>query len=219
MENPPEPNDPYAGERVRMVGEQIERRGITDPRVLRAMQEVPRHVFVPEPFRRNAYDDGPLPIGEGQTISQPYIVALMTELARPGRRDRALEVGTGSGYQAAVLSLLVKEVYTVEILEPLGKEAARKLRSLGYEYVTARVGDGYGGWPEKAPFNVILVTAAPEEVPPPLLEQLAPGGRLVVPVGPAGAVQILRLYEKDPSGALRTRDVLPVKFVPLVHPP
>jgi len=215
----PPSNDSWAGAREAMVAQQIEARGIRDPRVLAAMREVPRHLFVPDWLGSAAYDDRPLPIGEGQTISQPYIVALMTELARPRGGDRALEVGTGSGYQAAVLSRLVKEVYTVEILVTLGREADRRLRELGYENVTTRVGDGYGGWPEKAPFDVILVTAAPEQVPAPLLEQLAPGGRLVVPVGAAGDVQTLRLYEKDSAGALQSQDVLPVRFVPLVRTP
>ena len=217
-EAPPDTVD-WEVRRDLMVAGQIEARGVRDPRVLAALREVPRHRFVPESLLEQAYEDRPLPIGEGQTISQPYIVALMTELARPAPEDRALEVGTGSGYQAAVLSRLVREVYTVEILEPLGREAAERLRSLGYKNVTGRVGDGYGGWPEESPFDLILVTAAPERIPPALLLQLATGGRLVVPVGPAGAVQSLQLIEKDQNGKLHTREVLPVRFVPLVHPP
>ena len=202
-----------------MVSRQIEARGVRDPRVLAAMRSVPRHLFVPEPLRGEAYEDFPLPIGEGQTISQPYIVALMTELATPKPSDRALEVGTGSGYQAAVLAKLVREVYSVEILEALGDEAARRIRNLGYDNITLRVGDGYAGWPEKAPFDLILITAAPERVPPALLDQLAPGGRMVVPVGQAGGVQSLQLILKNSVGAVEVKDVLPVRFVPLVHPP
>jgi len=202
-----------------MVSRQIEARGVKDPRVLAAMRSVPRHLFVPEPFRTDAYEDFPLPIGEGQTISQPYIVALMTELASPEPSDRALEVGTGSGYQAAVLAKLVREVYSVEILEALGVEAASRIRNLGYDNITLRVGDGYAGWPEKAPFDLILITAAPERVPPALLDQLAPGGRMVVPVGQAGGVQSLQLIRKNPDGTVEIKDVIPVRFVPLVHPP
>jgi protein-L-isoaspartate(D-aspartate) O-methyltransferase len=205
--------------RHEMVSRQIEARGVRDPRVLAAMRSVPRHLFVPEPFRRDAYEDFPLPIGEGQTISQPYIVALMTELATPKPSDRALEVGTGSGYQAAVLAKLVREVYSVEILQALGDEAARRIRDLGYDNITLRVGDGYAGWPEKAPFDLILITAAPERVPPALLDQLAAGGRLVVPVGQAGGVQSLQLLRKNSAGAVEVKDVLPVRFVPLVHAP
>jgi protein-L-isoaspartate(D-aspartate) O-methyltransferase len=202
-----------------MVSRQIEARGVRDPRVLAAMRSVPRHLFVPEPFRGDAYEDFPLPIGEGQTISQPYIVALMTELASPEPSDRALEVGTGSGYQAAVLATLVREVYSVELLEALGVEAATRIRNLGYDNITLRVGDGYAGWPEKAPFDLILITAAPERVPPALLDQLASGGRMVVPVGLAGGVQSLQLIRKNSDGAVEIKDVLPVRFVPLVHQP
>ncbi|MGH8286746.1 MAG: protein-L-isoaspartate(D-aspartate) O-methyltransferase [Steroidobacteraceae bacterium] len=205
--------------RARMVEWQIAGRDIQNPRVLQALRTVPRHLFVPPAYTGDAYDDRPLPIGHGQTISQPYIVALMTELARPAPTDRALEVGTGSGYQAAVLAGLVSHVYTIEIVEPLAREAGQRLKKLGYENVTVRTGDGYAGWPEHAPFDVILVTAAPEEVPAPLLEQLAPGGRLVVPVGRVFAVQELRLIEKDASGKLRTTRVAPVRFVPLQRAP
>ena len=157
--------------------------------------------------------------GENQTISQPYIVALMTELARPNPADRALEVGTGSGYQAAVLAHLVREVYSIEIRESLGRAAGERIRSLGYGNVAVRVGDGYAGWPEKAPFDVILITAAPERVPPPLLAQLAPGGRMVVPVGAESHVQSLQLILKHADGTLEIKDLLPVRFVPLVHSP
>ena len=178
------------------------------------MKEVPRHRFVPPNQEPYAYHDEPLPIGYGQTISQPYIVALMTELVRPQSGDRALEIGTGSGYQAAVLSRLVSKVYTIEIVEPLARTAERRLKDLGYTNVTVRAGDGYAGWPEVAPFDVIIVTAAPDHVPP-LVAELKPGGRLVVPVGPPWEAQELRLLEKDASGAVRTRVVLPVAFVPL----
>ncbi|HEX7113576.1 MAG TPA: protein-L-isoaspartate(D-aspartate) O-methyltransferase [Steroidobacter sp.] len=209
----------YTGERERMVRLQLAARGIRDPGVLDAMRRVPRHLFVPPSQRRLAYTDGPLPIGEGQTISQPYIVALMTELARPGPEDRALEVGTGSGYQAAVLAELVEHVYTIELEESLARSAQKVLRELNYDNITVRAGDGYMGWPEHAPFDIIMVTAAPDHVPAPLIEQLAPGGRMVVPVGPTGAVQELRLIEKQADGSLRTTDVSGVMFVPLRRTP
>jgi protein-L-isoaspartate(D-aspartate) O-methyltransferase len=207
--------DAWANARERLVKEQIAARGIRDQRVTGALRSVPRHLFVPATERARAYQDSPLPIGDGQTISQPYIVALMTELVRPQPGDRALEVGTGSGYQAAVLSRLVSHVYTIEIIEGLAREARQRLERLGYANVTVRVGDGYAGWPDRAPFDIIMVTAAPNEVPPPLLDQLKPGGRLVIPVGPVFDVQELLLIEKDPSGQTRTRRVAPVAFVPL----
>lgn len=204
-----------AAERGRMVERDIAARGISDPRVLEAMRSVPRHRFVDARQAHGAYGDHPLPIGSGQTISQPYIVAHMTELARPQPGDRALEVGTGSGYQAAVLSPLVEHVYTVEIVPELAGRAAQVLDELGYENVTVRQGDGWAGWPEHAPFDVVVVTAAPDEVPPALIEQLAPGGRMVIPVGPVHAVQELRLIEKLESGELRDRRLAPVRFVPM----
>lgn len=207
--------DSFATDRGRMVTEQIAARGVRDPRVLRAMRDVPRHMFVPPAYQNRAYEDTPLAIGNGQTISQPYIVALMTELVRPQPNERAFEVGTGSGYQAAVLSPLVSHVYTIEIIEPLARDAERRLKTLGYNNVTVRTGDGYAGWPELAPFDIIVVTAAPDHVPPPLVEQLKPGGRLVIPVGSVFDVQTLLLIEKDSSGQTRTRQVAPVKFVPL----
>jgi protein-L-isoaspartate(D-aspartate) O-methyltransferase len=214
------PGDPQqdAFQRVRlaMVADQIAARGVKDPRVLDAMRDVPRHEFVPAAIRGDAYVDSPLPIGQGQTISQPYIVALMTELARPLPTDRALEVGTGSGYQAAVLSRLVARVFSVEIVDPLAQSAAATLRRLGYGNVTVRSGDGYLGWPDEAPFDIILVTAAPEEVPPALVAQLKPGGRLIVPVGRVYDVQDLQLIEKDATGRVSTRSVIPVRFVPMV---
>lgn len=205
----------YALLRTEMVADQIAERGVRNESVLAAMRKVPRHEFVPESERARAYRDTPLPIGEGQTISQPYIVALMTELVRPDRSDRVLEVGTGSGYQAAVLAELVGHVYSIELEPSLADTAALVLSRLGYENVTVRAGDGYLGWKERAPFDIIVVTAAPDHIPEPLIEQLKPGGVMVVPVGPVAATQQLRLIEKDESGAIASRDVTPVRFVPL----
>jgi protein-L-isoaspartate(D-aspartate) O-methyltransferase len=202
----------FEAARERMVARQIAARDVTDARVLAAMRRVPRHEFVPESVRAHAYEDDPLPIGHGQTISQPYIVALMTQLAEVGPDARVLEVGTGSGYQAAVLAELAGEVYTIEIVEPLARQAERTLARLGYGRVHVRHGDGWRGWPEAAPFDAIVVTAAPRTVPPALLDQLAPGGRLVIPVG--GADQQLRVYHRTKTG-LETRDVAPVRFVPM----
>jgi protein-L-isoaspartate(D-aspartate) O-methyltransferase len=180
------------------------------------MRAVPRHLFVPERHQGSAYADRPLPIGLGQTISQPYIVALMTELLAVEPGDRILEVGTGSGYQAAVAAQLADSVFTIEILDELAASAAERLRRLGYGNVAARQGDGYFGWEEHAPFDGILVTAAAGHIPPPLVAQLAPGGRMVIPVGGVFQVQHLVLVEKAPDGRVRTRNVLPVQFVPLV---
>jgi protein-L-isoaspartate(D-aspartate) O-methyltransferase len=185
--------------------------------VMAAMLKVPRHRFVPPSHEAYAYDNRPLPIGDGQTISQPYIVALMTDLLDPKPGHVVLEVGTGSGYQAAVLAELVRHVYTVEAVEPLGRAAAKLLAELGYGNVTARVGDGYHGWPEHGPFDAIIVTAAAPEVPRPLVEQLKPGGRLVVPVGERGEVQNLLVIDKRPDGGTETRRTLPVRFVPLTR--
>jgi protein-L-isoaspartate(D-aspartate) O-methyltransferase len=214
---PGQPADRFAAVRERMVADQIADRGVTDARVLAALRAIPRHLFVPPGSQDEAYEDRPVPIGYGQTISQPYIVALMTELARPAPGDRVLEVGTGSGYQAAVLSRLAGTVYTIEIIEPLAEHARQLLAKLECRNVTVRTGDGYGGWPEKAPFDAIVVTAAPDHVPPALLEQIRPGGRLVIPVGGVNDVQQLRVMEKDARGEVRTRDVAPVRFVPLVR--
>jgi len=186
-----------------------------DPRVMAVIAEVPRHEFVPEDQRPFAYENRPLPIGYGQTISQPYIVALMTDLLRPKAEDRVLEIGTGSGYQAAVLAKLVKTVYTIEIIAELGQQAAQRLQRLGYENVTVRTADGYFGWEEEAPFDGIVVTAAADHIPPPLIRQLKPGGRMVIPVGSRFMVQQLVLVEKDAEGATTTRQILPVLFVPL----
>lgn len=197
-----------------MVREQIESRGVRDPRVLAALRAVPRHRFVPEAYRGRAYEDGPLPIGQGQTISQPYIVAVMTELLRPQPGDRVLEIGTGSGYQAAVLARLTRRVYSIEIVPELAARARAALAELGVANVEVFVGDGYQGLPDRAPFDGILLTAAPGEVPQPLLDQLAVGGRLVAPVG--GADQDLRVIERTAEG-LQTTRLFPVRFVPFVR--
>lgn len=185
---------------------------VRDQRVIAAMKKVPRHLFVPEEFRRWAYDDRPLPVGHGQTISQPYIVAYMTEALRLSGKERVLEIGTGSGYQAAILAELAKEVYTIEIIEALGQRAKATLEALGYKNIKVRIGDGYRGWPEASPFDAIMLTAAPEEVPPPLLEQLADGGRLIAPVG--GRSQQLVLYERH-GNRISARELIPVIFVPM----
>jgi protein-L-isoaspartate(D-aspartate) O-methyltransferase len=209
-------NSDRAAERLRMVREQLEARNIHDPRVLEAMRKVPRHEFVPEWIRDRAYDDGALPIGLDQTISQPYIVALMSELAEVGPESRVLEVGTGSGYQAAVLAELAGQVYTIEIVPALAERAAHDLHALGYDRVHTRTGDGWAGWPEEAPFDAILVTAAPDHVPPRLIEQLAPGGRLVIPVG--RGVQSLEVHHRTETG-IEVETVAPVLFVPMTGGP
>ena len=185
------------------------------PGVLDAMATVPRHAFVPTDRQSSAYDNRPLPIGHGQTISQPYIVAIMTDLLDPQPGHRVLELGTGSGYQAAVLAELVDQVYSIEIIESLAESAGERLRRLGYANVTTRTGDGYYGWPEAAPFDAIVVTAAASHVPPPLLEQLRIGGRMIIPVGSRFTVQQLILIEKDADGSFVSRPLLPVRFVPL----
>jgi protein-L-isoaspartate(D-aspartate) O-methyltransferase len=214
--------DTYAEERARMVRTQLEsgvfgRAAIEDAAVLEAMRTVPRHRFVPSNMVRNAYADSPLPIGHEQTISQPYIVAVMTELLDPEAGDSVLEIGTGSGYQAAVLAEIVADVFTIEIVEPLGRQAASVLKELGYENVHTRIGDGYKGWPEHAPFDGIIVTAAPDHVPQPLIDQLKPGGRMVIPVGPEGHIQQLRLIEKDAEGNVSEEFIESVRFVPLTR--
>ena len=195
-----------------MVDRQIRARGVNDPVVLEAMLKVKRHEFVTPGQEREAYDDSPLPIGEGQTISQPYIVALMTELARLTPDSKVLEIGTGSGYQAAVLAVIAKEVFTIEILEGLGTRAKERLSQLGYRNVHVRVADGYKGWPEAAPFDAVLVTAAPDHIPQPLIDQLKVGGRLVIPVG--DFYQELEVVTKTESGIQRDK-VIPVRFVPM----
>ena len=206
--------DEFRAEREAMVRTQIEARGIRDGDVLRAMRETPRHEFVPPDVRAYAYHDQPLPIGYGQTISQPYIVAFMTEELAVEKNDRVLEIGTGSGYQAAVLAPLVAHVYTIEIVPELAKAARAKLAR--YDNVTVRQGDGYKGWPEQAPFDRIILTAAPPEIPQALLDQLKPGGKLLAPVGESSWSQELVLVEKDAGGNLRRTSLLPVRFVPMV---
>jgi len=201
--------------RDRMVAWQIERRGVKNPRVLEAMRKVERHKFVPSSQVSHAYEDRRLHTGKEQKISQPYIVALMTELADPQPTDKVLEVGTGSGYQAAVLAELCQEVYTMEIIESLAGRAADLFKSLGYEKIQVRAGDGYKGWPEKAPFDKILVTAAPPEIPKALLGQLKRGGRLVIPVGTVD--QELMLITKDKDGKIQKEQIIPVRFVPMVE--
>jgi len=213
---PPDTSWEYEVLRARMVEEQIEARGVTDPAVLGAMRSVPRHRFAPDHPPRLTYTDRPLPIGHEQTISQPYIVARMTALVRPDSTDRVLEIGTGSGYQAAVLSDIVDSVYTVEILPALAAEATKRLRRLGYGNVVVRNADGFEGWPSRAPFDAIVVTAAPERIPPPLKEQLADGGRMIVPVGPTGGTQHLTLATKT-DGTIQTRELSPVRFVPFLR--
>ena len=207
--------DHFAAERRRMVKEQLSSSGygITNARVLAAMGKVPRHEFVPVELWPRAYVDGPLPIGYDQTISQPYIVAFMTEQLDPQPTDRVLEIGTGSGYQAAVLAQLVAEVYTIEIIEPLAQRAEVDLKRLGYTNIQVRAGDGYKGWPEAAPFDVIIVTCAPEKVPPPLVEQLKDGGRMIIPVGPMGDQELVLLRKQGEQ--LEKHAVLPVRFVPM----
>jgi len=204
--------DLYLSHRLTMVTRQIEARGIEDPRVLNALRRVPRHLFVPASHRQLAYRDSPLPIGGGQTISQPYIVALMTELIRPRESMKVLEIGTGSGYQAAVLGECVEELFTIEIVPDLGRKSAALLAKLGYENVHVRIGDGFEGWPEQAPFDAIVVTAAPSRIPQPLLDQLAVGGRLVIPVGTHA--QELVVVTRTEKGYDR-RSVTPVRFVPM----
>jgi protein-L-isoaspartate(D-aspartate) O-methyltransferase len=203
----------FAAARLEMVSGQLAGRDITNRNVLRVMQTIPRHEFVPAPLRIQAYDDRPLPIGHAQTISQPYIVAFMTQALELQTNDVVLEVGTGSGYQAAVLAGLVKQIYTIEIVEPLARRAAADLKRLGVTNVQVRMGDGYEGWPGAAPFDSIIVTCAPEQVPQPLVEQLKEGGRMIIPVGPAHD-QSLVLLRKE-GGKVRRHAVLPVRFVPM----
>ena len=202
--------------REEMVKNQIEGLGrdIRDKRVLAAMRSVPRHEFVPEAQREEAYADTALPIGHGQTISQPYVVAFMTEKLHAKPEDRVLEIGTGSGYQAAILAKIVKEVYTIEIVEPLGRQADKDLKRLGFTNVKTRIGDGYAGWPDAAPFDAIIVTCAPDSIPKPLVDQLKEGGRMIIPVGPDRGRQNLYLMQKT-DGKVTPVAVLPVRFVPM----
>jgi len=206
--------DQYEKTRNQMVDSQIEARGISHQATLQAMRKVPRHLFVPQAIESEAYSDRPLPIGYNQTISQPLIVAHMTELARPAKGKKALEIGTGSGYQAAVLAEIVDTVYTIEIVPELAKESAARLKTLGYGNIVVRYGDGYKGWPEHAPFDIILVTAAADHIPQPLKDQLAEGGRLIMPVGDPATVQQLILLTKR-KGKITEQRLEPVRFVPL----
>jgi protein-L-isoaspartate(D-aspartate) O-methyltransferase len=206
-------NDPWLPQRLDMVALQIRRRGIRDQRVLDAVARIPRHLYVPKNLQSQAYDDCPLPIGYAQTISQPYIVALMTELVRPQAGDRALDIGTGCGYQAAILSELVQKVYSVEIVAPLAEQARSRLKKLGHTNVEIHFGDGYLGLEDHAPFQIIIVAAAPDHVPQPLVDQLAPGGRMVIPVG--RFYQELLLIEKSQEGSLKRTKIAPVAFVPM----
>ena len=224
FDTPAQAQDSVEPQRKRMVDEiaaiarearQETGRASLSPRVMEAMAKVPRHEFVPAAERRNAYANRPLPIGMGQTISQPFIVALMTDLMEIQPGDRVLEIGTGSGYQAAVLAELAATVYTVEIVEPLARQAEQHLKRLGYGNVITRIGDGYAGWPQEAPFDAIMVTAAPRDVPQALIDQLKPGGRLIVPVGGQSAGQSLLVVQKQPDGKVTRRTVLAVRFVPL----
>ena len=208
--------DLYLEQRLEMVRTQIERRGVSDPDVLAAMRAVPRHLFVSDEWLDQAYDDHPLPIGYAQTISQPYVVAWMTELLQADPGAVVLEVGTGSGYQAAVLGELGYRVYTIEIVEPLAEQATQRLTEMGYDQVNVRYGDGYYGWEEQAPFDAIIVTCAPDHVPPPLVQQLKEGGRMVVPVGPPGGYQSLFLITKV-DGEVRSQSLGGVRFVPLTR--
>jgi protein-L-isoaspartate(D-aspartate) O-methyltransferase len=207
-------DEPIAVQRERMVSDQIESRGIRNPDVLRVMRTTPRHLFVPTRVRSMAYADQPVPIGYGATISQPYIVALMTELLAPSKKHRILEIGTGSGYQAAILGQLAAEVYTIEIVPALARSARKRLRDLGYTNVEVRQGDGYQGWPERAPFDGVILTAAAPEVPWTLVAQLAPNGRLVAPVGLMW-MQELVVIDKRRNGTISRRSVCPVLFVPM----
>ncbi len=211
--------DPWAKARQRMVEEQIKERGVTNQAVLKALSQVPRHKFVSSSSEAMAYSDHPLPIGYGQTISQPYIVALMTDLLNLKPGEKALEIGTGSGYQAAVLAEMTTNVYTIEIVKPLAEAAEKRLVEAGLSAEQIRHADGYYGWKEQAPFDAIIVTAASDHVPPPLLEQLKPGGRMVIPIGPVHATQRLVVVEKDDKGKVSTRSILPVRFVPFTGGP
>lgn len=202
--------------RQRMVREQIQARGITSPQVLRALRTVERHLLVPQAYRNRAYEDTPLPIGHGQTISQPFVVALMTELLRPHPDDRMLDIGTGSGYQAAVLAEIVDQVYSIEIVPELGIEARKRLAELGYENIEVRIGDGYHGWPDAAPFDGIVIAATIDTIPPALLDQLAEGGRMVAPIGTTPERADLVLLRKKKGEIIRQK-LVPVRFVPFVR--
>jgi len=212
-EKPVSASSPFEKARLKMVETQIYNRGIQDSLVLKALRKVPRHLFVPTALQNQAYDDNPLPIGQAQTISQPYIVAFMTEQLNLKGTEKVLEIGTGSGYQAAILGEIVQEVYSIEIIESLGIQARELLKELGYRNISVRIGDGYEGWPEKAPFDAIIVTAAPAHIPESLLEQLKKGGRMILPVGDFW--QELILIQKEQDGSIKKSSVLPVRFVPM----
>lgn len=209
--------DKYQQQRDRMVKQHLASRGINDQNVLEAMRKVERHRLVPQSLESYAYGDRPLPIGNGQTISQPYIVAYMTQAIEPKPGMKVLEIGTGSGYQAAVLAEIVDEVYTIETVEPLAETAKKRLTEMGYDNIHFRVGDGFYGWEEHAPYDAIVVTAAPEEIPPRLAEQLKVGGKMVIPVGPTSSTQELRIVEKKKNGELEVRNMMPVRFVPFTR--
>jgi protein-L-isoaspartate(D-aspartate) O-methyltransferase len=202
----------------KMIRDHLKARGIIDPAVLQAMQKTKREQFIPAGLRNEAYADRPLPLNSGQTISQPYIVALMTQLLHLSPESRVLEIGCGSGYQAAVLSEIAGEIHSVERLPELAEQARRNLDAADVTNVEVHIGDGWNGWPEAAPYDGIIVTAAPTDIPPPLLRQLKPGGRLVIPVGPAGGIQILQEIIKQPNGTLAGKEHLSVRFVPLISP-
>lgn len=208
-----------AAERRTMIEEQIRARGVTNKIVLDAMTRVPRHKFVAESWQRQAYDDHPLPIGHGQTISQPYIVGLMTEMLELKPGEKVLEIGTGSGYQAAVLAEITTNVFTIEIVKPLADQAQKRLKGFGLDETRVRQGDGYYGIEDQAPFDVIIVTAAADHIPPPLIKQLRPGGRMVIPIGPVHSTQRLVIVQKNEEGKVKTKSVLPVRFVPLTGGP
>ncbi len=203
-------------DREKMVKKQIRRRGINDPNVLSALMTVPRHAFVRKGDSRYAYNNSPLPIGYGQTISQPYIVSFMTETLELNENFKVLEIGTGSGYQAAICGEIVKEVYTIEIIKPLAESAGKRLKDLGYRNISVKAADGYGGWPDQAPFDAIIITAAAGLVPPPLLKQLKPGGKMVLPLGNPYGFQVLILITKDNKGRITSKELLHVRFVPMV---
>jgi protein-L-isoaspartate(D-aspartate) O-methyltransferase len=205
----------FSGHIETMIATQIVSRGIQDTQLIEAMRKVPRHLFVPENRRDSAYDDRPLPIGEGQTISQPYIVAFMTQVLDLSLEDTVLEIGTGSGYQAAILAEIVREVYTIEIIAKLGNAARERLKKMGYKNISVKIGDGYEGWSEKAPFDGVIVTCAPEKIPKSLIDQLAKGGRMIIPVGEKRGIQKLVLIRKD-KGMVIKKEVMDVLFVPMV---
>lgn len=206
----------YSEERAKMVKTQLEPEGISDPATLKAMGKVPRHQFVPERYKKRAYEDGPLPIGNGQTISQPFMVAFATQALKLKSNYKVLEIGTGSGYQAAVLAEIVDSVYTIEIVPELGLAARKLLGDLGYDNIHFKIGDGYKGWPDKGPFDAIVVTAAPTSIPPPLLEQLKEGGRMVIPVGEPHGIQHFMEVRKI-GGKIKTQNLMPVRFVPFTR--